>query len=101
MVTDLKPFARYFWDQELSSLNWEQHQDFIIKRILQYGDLASLRWLRSHLGDEKLRNWIMARKGGGLSPRQIRYWEIILDIKPALADQWVKAANQSIWENRR
>jgi hypothetical protein len=101
MVTNLEPLARYFWDYEISSLNWEQHQDFIVKRILQYGDLPSLRWLRAQIGDTGLREWIVKRKGSGLSPRQIRYWAIILDIEPALADEWVKSAANTIWERRR
>jgi len=59
-----------------------------------------LRWLRTKLGDEQLRDWIISHNARGLSPRQIRYWALILNIDDQLADQWVKEALNSIWERR-
>ena len=101
MPTDLEPVARYFWDNDVSSITWEQHKNFIIRRILQYGDFQSLRWLRKQLGDKELRNWIITYKGRGLTPRQIRYWALILNIETVLADEWVKSATNTPWEQRR
>jgi hypothetical protein len=92
---------RYFWDCDVSSLDWEKHRNFVIRRLLQYGDLPALRWLRAHLGDEGLRDWIIARDGRGLTPRQVRYWALMLDIDKGLADRWVDAAANTIWERRR
>jgi len=97
----LQPFSRFFWDCDLSTLDWQQHHDFIIRRLLEYGDIESVHWLRSQLGDTGLRDWIEAHNARGLNPRQIRYWALILDIQPTLANQWVKEAQNSIWEQRR
>lgn len=100
-MNDLGPINKYFWDADISSLKWEQHRDFIVRRVLQYGDLPSLRWLRSRMGDEDLRLWIVTHNGGGLNPRQVRYWSLILAIETSLADQWVNSAHQTTWERRR
>ena len=100
-MNDLDPIAKYFWDSDISSLKWEQHRNFIVRRVLQYGDLQSLRWLRSRMGDEDLRIWIVTHNGSGLNPRQVRYWALILNIETPLADQWVKSACQTTWERRR
>ena len=96
MPTDLEPVAKYFWDNDVSALSWEQHKNFVIRRILQYGDFQSTQWLRRQLGDNELRNWIIMQNGRGLTPRQIRYWALILDIETPLADEWVKAARNSL-----
>ncbi len=101
MSVDLQPIARFFWDQDIASLNWEQHRNFIVRRLLQYGDLQSLRWLRSQIGDEGLRDWIVKRNGRGLDPRQIRYWALILNINSSLADEWVETSRKTLWEQRR
>jgi hypothetical protein len=98
---DLEVVAKYFWDVDVSSIDLERHKNFIIRRIMQSGDLGSIRWLRTKFGDESLRDWIVGHNARGLSPRQIRYWALILDIDPLLADQWVIAALNSIWERRR
>ena len=101
MDINLEPVAKYFWDCDFAALTWQQHQDFIIRRILQHGDINALRWLRAQVSDEALKAWIIAHHARGLSPRHIRYWALMLDIDSALADQWVEASRNSLWEKRR
>lgn len=101
MEIDLNPLARLFWDVEFKSLSWELHRDFIIQRVLSHGDLVALRWLRALVGDDELKKWVTARQARGLSPRQIRYFALILEIENALADRWVKDALNTVWEKRR
>jgi hypothetical protein len=101
MPIDLEPIARYFWDTDMATLKWEDYKNFIIRRILQYGDFNSIKWLRTQVGDDELRNWIVTRSGRGLTPRQIRYWALILDIDATLADEWVMVASNTLWEKRR
>jgi hypothetical protein len=101
MASELESIAKYFWDVDFSAISWEQHKNFIIRRILQSGDFQALRWLRSQLGDSALRDWILARNARGLSPRQIRYWSVVLSIDESLANQWVMQAQNTPWELRR
>jgi hypothetical protein len=101
MPTDLTPITRYLWDTDVSSITWERYKNFIVRRILQYGDFQSWRWLHAQLSDKELRDWIVAHNARGLTPRQIRYWSLILDIETTLADSWVKVAKNTIWEQRR
>jgi hypothetical protein len=100
-MASLKSFKRYFWDCDVGKLSWDRERDFITRRILQEGDLSALRWLREQWGDESLRNWLITHQGRGLSPRQIRYWALILEIDPDLTDQWVARTSASVWESRR
>ena len=93
----LKPF---FWDCDFSSLSWEQHGDFIIRRLLQSGSWQALRWLRAEVGDPELRRWIEQRHGSGLSPRQLRYWEIVLDLPHPKVTRWVRASTDQPWQRR-
>ncbi len=100
-MDDIGPFQKYFWDVDISSLTWKKHQDYIVRRLLQFGDLTSYRWLRALMGDEGLRAWIKSHDGGGLNPQQVRYWSLILDIDASLADEWVRSARQTTWNRRR
>ena len=97
----LPAFERYFWDCDTSVLDWETQGDFITRRLLQQGDQTALRWLRTQWGDTGLKNWLIAHQGAGLTPRQVRYWAVMLEIDPALADGWVAAASEGVWERRR
>jgi len=100
-MTDLDVLARYFWDCDIAALDWEQHHDFITRRLLQHGDLQALRWLRARLGDDGLKQWIVTQGGAGLTPPQLRYWALLLDIQPSLVDEWVAAASSALWDRRR
>lgn len=39
-----------FWDIDKEDLSWDQHAEFIIKRILEYGKWSDFRLLRNKLG---------------------------------------------------
>jgi len=100
MIEELIPFSKLFWDCDFSALDWDEHRDFIIRRILTDGDWNALCWLRAYIGDDALRGWIIQHAARSLSPRQIRYWALVLDIESSLADRWVTETKTLGWEWR-
>jgi hypothetical protein len=90
----------FFWDQNLEALSWARHRDFIIRRLLHAGSWEALTWLRLELGDSALREWILARNGAGLNPRQLRFWEIVLELPGREVTGWVQAGRDRPWERR-
>ncbi len=93
-------FAAYFWDVDFVILSWQAHRDFIIRRVLQVGGLEALRWVLDTLGEDGLRQWIMRQHGKGLTPRQLCFWEAILDLPHEAVTPWVRAAQESVWGQR-
>jgi hypothetical protein len=89
-----------FWDVDRSQVSWERNRDFITRRVLMKGGWNAIRWLRSKLGDDELRHWIIERKGRGLEPRQLRFWQLVLDIDPAEVDRWIAASASNPWIQR-
>lgn len=98
---DLPPsLAPFFWDTDFAALSWQAYPDFIIRRVLQVGDWAALTWLRAKIGDEGLRQWLVQHAGRGLSPRQLRFWGVVLEIDRRRVNRWVTKAKASVWERR-
>lgn len=93
----LKP---YFWDYPFSKLSLRTDRDLIIRRVLSSGSWDAVRWLRKKIGDENLKKWLIAHKGRGLSPRQLRFWELILDLPKRQVDAWVRMAKETPWGKR-
>lgn len=89
-----------FWDHDSSNLRWDRDRELILGRVLSQGGRAQVRLLRSRLGDEAIREWILRREGRGLSPSRIRFWELVLRLPPRRAEAWVRSARSSIWEDR-
>jgi hypothetical protein len=88
-----------FWDHDFTKLRWNGDSALIARRILTDGDWDSIRWLRRQAGDEAMRDWIETHHRA-LSPRQLRFWELILDLPHRKVNEWVAAAHTSVWENR-
>ncbi len=89
-----------FWDCDFEALTWENDRDLITARVLASGGWDAVTWLRSCLGDCALRDWIERRQGRGLSPQQLRFWELILGMPHRQVNVWLAAEGRKIWEKR-
>lgn len=89
-----------FWDCDFDALQWGEHHDFIVRRILVDGPWEAVRWLRSQLGDAELRAWIERHEGRPLSPQQLRFWQVILDLPAQMVDAWLQSPERRIWKER-
>ena len=89
-----------FWDYDFETLIWERDRDLVTARILALGTWEAVTWLRSRLGDRALRDWIERRQGRGLSPQQLRFWELILGLPHRQVNAWLAAQGRQIWDKR-
>jgi hypothetical protein len=94
----LRPF---FWDHDFARLRWEADRDLIVGRVLAVGDWDAVQWLRRRLGTAALREWLERRRGAGLSPRQLRFWETILGLPRRQVDAWLAQPGRQAWDRRR
>lgn len=90
----------YFWEYDFRVLSWEAHSYFVTGRILEEGGWRAICWLRNRLGDDGLRGHLYRRQGRGLSRRQLRYWEVILELPKRDVDAWLSLPGRQIWDNR-
>jgi hypothetical protein len=69
-------FRKYFWDCEFSDLNFDKYPRFISERLLNYGDINSLKWLLSLTNRKFLKNIVKTSRN--LNNKTKNYWELIL-----------------------
>ena len=93
----LKPF---FWDYPFAKLSWKNDRELIIRRVLTEGSWNAIVWLWKKMGNEALREWLITNKAKGLNPRQIRFWELMLDLPPKDVEQWLQIARENPWGQR-
>ena len=68
-------FSRFFWDVESDKLSPE-HMTFIAERLLVFGDLEAVRWLRSAMPIEQFRGVVRSSRRFDAKTRQ--FWEVVL-----------------------
>jgi hypothetical protein len=95
-----RDMKRFFWDCAFARLRWEADRDFVIGRLLERGDWPAMQWLRWKAGDAELRRWLAARRGRGISPRRLRYWELVLDLPHRRVSAWIEAQRGLPWAGR-
>ena len=91
---------RFFWEYRFGSLSWQRDRELIMQRVLAHGDWDSIRWLRRRLRDDQLAEWLMRRRGAGLSPQQLRYWELILNLPRRRVTAWLMDPGRQVWDER-
>ena len=65
-----------FWDTE--NIDIERHADYVIARVLDFGDEKDLKRLREIYSDDELINVIRTRRG--LLPITKRFWSVYFNI---------------------
>ena len=72
----------------------------IVFRLLEKGGPEAVDWLRKHVGSSEIRDVLMERKGRGIDPKRLRYWEPILGLPKDQVDVWIATAMRNPWYNR-
>lgn len=89
-----------FWDLDPRELSWERDREQIIGRVLAEGSWDAVKWLRQQAGDDALRDWIERHEGRGLTPRQLRFWELIFELPHRQVDEWLRREGRQVWDRR-
>lgn len=66
-----KSLHRYFWDIDPNKLNLQRYRFYVIRRILEYGNIQALAWLFKHYRKQSLKKAI---DGRDLSNRARTFW---------------------------
>ncbi len=89
-----------FWEYDISDLTWNQYGDFIIRRVLTHGNWEQICWVRDEFGDSEVGRVIKENEGRSLSRRQLRFWQLILDLPAADVERWLGDCRRQVWDRR-
>jgi len=69
---------RYFWDIDPTRLDVGQYSRYVIERLLEYGDLPSLRWMERRFSREEIVEVLKTSRA--LSRKSANFWLKILSV---------------------
>jgi hypothetical protein len=69
---------RCFWDVEFKDLDVEKDSKFIIERVIEEGDIKSVRWLLKKYHLRTIRG--LVKKSRGLSKKTANFWAVYFNI---------------------
>ena len=71
-------FYRYFWDVDPLRINPTKSSEFIVKRILEHGQTADLKWVADKYGGDIIKRVLF--KYRDLSRKTGLYWSLIFGL---------------------
>jgi len=66
------------WDTDLKSLSMKDNAQFIIERILEYGDLTEYKWMKNRFSEEQVN--MTLRNSKRLSAKTATFYSLIYNV---------------------
>jgi hypothetical protein len=70
---------RFFWEADFKGLNPAADKQFIIARILEYGDKKAIIWLRKNFTDNEIKKVVCRSRS--ISVKSAIFWQTLLGLK--------------------
>lgn len=70
----IEELMELLWDVDIATLDQDQHRQFLIERILRYGNPKSIRWLLANYRDTEI--IAVVKSGKNLDRKTANYWAI-------------------------
>jgi len=70
-----KSFKKYFWDVNIKNIDQKKNKDYIIERLLEFGDIKAYHWLKLNFPKNSISE--IASKSRRLSPKTKNFWQTI------------------------
>jgi hypothetical protein len=67
-------FKGYFWDCDVASLNMDEHHDFVLKRLLQYGGRDALVWVLHNFNRQDVAAFLKGKRCMDLDRKSYLFW---------------------------
>lgn len=67
-----------FWDVNLLEFNPMAYPDYTISRILEYGDMDAVEWLRRQFPEDEIGRVLRTERR--LTPKSANFWRLVYDI---------------------
>lgn len=63
---------RLFWDVKKDTVDMEKHRPYIIRRIIDYGDIHDVKWMLKLFSSEEIIG--VLKRNRGLSRKSAYFW---------------------------
>ncbi len=73
----MRKIKKYFWEVDIKRLNFEKYKEYIIERILEYGDEEAIKWLFKKYDKKTIKK--IAFFSRSLMKKSKNFWKKILN----------------------
>ena len=75
---------KFFWDADFAKLTFPDHQNYVLGKLMEYGDIASIKWIISTFDRGTISRYLETKGKVALDKKSYLFWEKVL----RMADLW-------------
>ena len=69
---------RLFWDADKDDVDMKKHRPYVIRRIMDYGNIEDVKWMLETYSSEEI--IAVLKKSRGLSRKSAHFWSTYFEI---------------------
>ena len=69
---------KFFWDADFSQLKFPEHENYVLGRLMQYGDIASIKWIILAFDRSTISRYLEKKGKVALDKKSYLFWEKVL-----------------------
>jgi len=69
---------KYFWDAPFEKIDLQKNREYVLKRILDYGDEKAVAWMYNNFKKAEIIRTLSDSRG--YSQKSANYWALMLDV---------------------
>lgn len=73
-----KFLKRYFWEVDFGKLDAKKSAEYVVNRLLEYGDEKAVRWMLDRFGKKQIK-YVLC-KYRGYSEKSANFWALVLGV---------------------
>jgi hypothetical protein len=71
-------FKKFFWDADFAKLKFPEHENYVLGKLMAYGDLASIKWILRTYEHGTISRYLEKRGKHTLGKQSFLFWRKIL-----------------------
>ncbi len=77
---------KYFWDCDFAELDFSKHKNYILNRLLYFGDIYAIKFITNYISQDVIKTYLKQKGKLSLNISNLKFWEKLV-------------AHDDLWEN--
>jgi len=71
-------YKKYFWDCDFNKLDLTTHKEYILNRLLSFGDLAAIYYILNNFAKNEIFEYLKVKGVKALSDTNFLFWQKLI-----------------------
>lgn len=80
-ITIPPAFKKFFWDSDFLKLKLPEHENYILNKLMIYGDIESIKWIIQNFDRGTVNTYLSTKGKFALDKKSYLFWNTITNME--------------------